>query len=344
MKCKVIFFITVWGILSLLHVQGEKVAAFEEFGQPASIAIGNGYIYIHERTTVFIYNLKDYKFVNKFGKEGEGPGELKINPFGGPMGVVPFNGKVYITSMAKLSLFSKTGEYIKEYKINPNDSYYPFGEKYVCLTTTPKDEKEESSQELVLALFLADENLKKGPLIYKSDFEVGPNLKWDFPITPFYPYPDGDKLFIIAGLHGFAIDVFDQNGKKLYRIKRDYKRIKIPSYYKDKTLKWFQTNPNYKQFYEFFKARIKFKDYYPPIYAMEVDNGKIYVLTNKLKGELRECIVMDLKGNEKKRAYLPVRETYGMDFTFHFTIKDNYLYKLEENIDDENWELFKIKI
>ncbi len=341
MKRKVIFFIIFWGILSLLHLQAEKVAVFEEFGQPESINIGNGYIYIQERTTVFIYNLKDYKFVNKFGKEGEGPGELKRNPFGGPMGVGPHNGKVYISSMAKLSIFSKTGEYIKENKVNPNDSYYPFGEKYVCFSTTPK---EEDGQELVLALFLAEENLKKGKLIYKSDFEVGPNLKWDFPITPFYPGMDGDKLFVIAGIHGFAIDAFDQNGKKLYRIKRDYKRIKTPSSYKDKTLKWFETDPNYKQFYEFFKTRISIKDYYPPIYVMFVDNGKIYVLTNKLKKDQRECIVMDLKGNEKKRTYLPIRELYGMDFRFHFTIKNNYLYKLEENIDDETWELYKIKI
>ncbi len=328
-------------MLSLLHVQAEKVAVLEEFGRPEGINIGNGYIYIHERTTVFIYNLKNYKFVNKFGKEGEGPGELKINPFGAPMSVDPHNGKVYISSMAKLSIFSKTGEYEKEYKVNATDTYYPFGERYVCLSTTPK---EETGQELVLALFLADENLKKGKLIYKSDLEVGPNFKWDFPITPFYPYMEGDKLFVIAGIHGFAIDVFHQNGKKLYRIKRDYKRIKIPSYYEDKTLKWFETDPNYKQFYEFFKTRIKIKDYYPPIYAMFVDNGKLYVLTNKLKKGQRECIVMDLKGNEKKRIFLPIPELYGMDFRFLFIIKNDYLYKLEENIDDETWELYKIEI
>jgi hypothetical protein len=341
MKVKVMLFLTCWCLLTLLSLQAKKVAVFDEFGQPASINVGNGYIYVQEKTNIFVYKLENYQLVTKFGKEGEGPGELKINPYGAPMTVDPSNGKVYITSMGKLSIFSKTGEYIKEYKVNPFDSFYSFGSKYVCLSTAPKD---KNGQDVVLALFFADENLKKDKVIYKSDFEIGPNFKWDFPITPFYPDVDGDKLFVIAGIHGFAIDVFDKNGEKLYTIKRDYKRIKIPSSYKDETLKWFKKAPNYRELYEFFKARISFKDYYPPIYAMYADNGKLYVLTNKSDKDQRECIVMDHKGNEKKRVYLPVPESYGMDFSFHFTIEDNYFYKLEENIDEETWELLRIEI
>ncbi len=317
------------------------MAVFDEFGQPVTLNVGNGYIYVQEKTNIFIYKLENYQFITKFGKEGEGPGELKINPYGAPMTVVPYNGKIYITSLGKLSIFSKTGEYIKEYKVNATDSFYPFGSKFVCLSTAPKD---KNPQDIVLALFLADENLKRGRLIYKSDFEVGPNFTWDFPINPFYPDADGDKLFVIAGIHGFAIEVFDQKGEKLYTVKRDYKRIKIPSSYKDETLKWFKNTPNYRELYEFFKTRISFKDYFPPIYLMYADNGKLYVLTSKLDKDQRECIVMDHKGNEKKRVYLPVPENYGLDYSAHFTIKDNCFYKLEENIDEETWELVKIKI
>ncbi len=133
-------------------------------------------------------------------------------------------------------------------------------------------------------------------------------------------------------------------GKILYAIKKDYQRIKIPSSYKEETLNWFKKAPNFKDFYEFVKTRISFKDYYPPIYAMFADNGTIYVLTNKLAKDQRECMVMDLKGNEKKRVYLPVPESYGMDFNSLFTIKDNYFYKLEENIDEETWDLTRIEI
>jgi hypothetical protein len=341
MKFKVTLFLIGWGFLTLLPLLAEKVAVFDEFGQPTSLNVGNGCIYVQEKTTIFVYNLKDYKFITKFGKEGEGPGELKINPYGGPMIVDPYDGKVYITSFGKLSVYSKTGEYIKEFKVNAIDSFYTFGKKYICLSTTPK---EKNSQDIVMALFLADENLKKGEIIYKTDFEVGPNFKWDFPITPFYPDTDGDKLFVIAGLQGFAIDVFDQNGKKLYTIKRDYPRVKIPSSYKDGTLAWFKTAPNMREYYEFIKTRISFKEYYPPIYGMIADSGRLYVLTSRLDKDGRECIIMDLEGKEKKTVYLPVPENYGFDYSTPFAIKDNYFYKLEEDIEEETWELTRIGI
>jgi hypothetical protein len=53
---------------------------------------------------------------------------------------------------------------------------------------------------------------------------------------------------------------------------------------------------------------------------------------------------MDQEGNEKKRIYLPVPENYGFDATFYVTISGNWCYKLEENIDEETWELYRIKI
>ena len=342
MKLKIVFFIICWGLLSLLHLQAENVAVFEEFGQPGGIFIGNDFIYIQEKTTIYIYKLKDYQFFKKFGKEGEGPGELKINPFGGPMGIFPYKGKLYVSSFGKLTIFSKSGEYIEEHKISPFDSYSPYAGNYICFSSMPK---EENSPKIVLALFLSDQSLKKGKLIYKSDIEVGPKARFNLPFTPFYPGIDGDTLFVVAGIHGFAIDAFNPKGEKMYRIKKDYNQLKLPSAYKDKTMKWFRTAPNYKQFFDFFKTRMTFKDYYPPIFLMLVDNGHLYVLTNKVnKEQKRECIIMDLKGNEKKRVYLPVPENYGMDFEFHFTISNNYFYKLEENIDEETWELIRVKI
>ena len=83
MKVKIILFTACWSLLTLLPVQAqaEKVAVFEDFGQPESIYFGNGFIYVQEKTTIFVYNPKDYQLVSKFGKEGEGPGEIKKNPF-----------------------------------------------------------------------------------------------------------------------------------------------------------------------------------------------------------------------------------------------------------------------
>jgi hypothetical protein len=52
-----------------------------------------------------------------------------------------------------------------------------------------------------------------------------------------------------------------------------------------------------------------------------------------------------IEKKEGKRSYLPIPEQYGMDINnVYFTIRDNYFYKLEENIDEETWELYRIKI
>jgi len=341
MKAKLIVFLICLCFLFMLDVYAQKVAVFKEANKPDSINIGNGYIYIQEKTTIFIYNLNNYKFVKQFGKEGEGPGELKINPFGAPMILTPHKDKVYISSLSKLSIFTKTGEYIKEYGFSSMDTYFPFGEKYVCFSTAPK---EENSRNAVLAFFLAGKNLKKERVIYKSDFEVSQNTKINFPITPFDPYIDGDKLYVIDGIEGFAINVYNHQGKKINRIKKDYKQLKIPSAYREKTFTWFKQNPNYKQLFELLKNRISFKKYYPPIYSINVDKGKIFVTTNALVNDKRECIVMDLKGNEIKRVYLPIPEQYGMNFKILFAIKNNTFYMIEENMANETWELHRIKL
>jgi len=54
--------------------------------------------------------------------------------------------------------------------------------------------------------------------------------------------------------------------------------------------------------YEFIKTRIKIKDYYPPINAMIADNGKIYVLTNKMKKGAAGVYCYGFEGGMRKRG------------------------------------------
>ena len=56
----------------------KRVTIFKELLKPNRIYLDQDRIYITERTKVFVYSLKDYKLINTFGKQGEGPGEFKI--------------------------------------------------------------------------------------------------------------------------------------------------------------------------------------------------------------------------------------------------------------------------
>ena len=49
---------------------------------PDSITVDNHQIYITDKETIYIFSVVDFKLKTKFGKEGEGPKEFKINPAG----------------------------------------------------------------------------------------------------------------------------------------------------------------------------------------------------------------------------------------------------------------------
>ena len=51
-----------------------------EIFNPSSISINDQYIYIVQDVNVFVYSLKDFKLVTKFGKAGEGPQEFMKIP------------------------------------------------------------------------------------------------------------------------------------------------------------------------------------------------------------------------------------------------------------------------
>lgn len=329
----------VFLIFICVGLAAEKVAVLDEVNKPDYISIGNGYIYIQEKTSIYIYDLKDFKFVKKFGKEGEGPREFKINPYGGPMVTYPFENKLVISSMAKVSIFTREGEFIKEYKVDPFEGYTPFGKNYVCFGTG-----QDKDKRTVLTLYLTDAQFKKQKILYQSDFTVGQSFEFNFPLTTFDPDIYREKIYIAAGKEGFCIDVFDKEGKKLYRIKKEHQPIKVRDDHEKKTREWFERSATWRQIYPMFKDRFSFKKYYPAIYQMHVNDDHIYVLTNKIKGINRECVVMDLKGNEKKRLFLPAPELFGMEFLPEFTFHNGSFYILLENEDEEVIELHKTKI
>ena len=53
---------------------------------------------------------------------------------------------------------------------------------------------------------------------------------------------------------------------------------------------------------------------------------------------------MDIEGKELKRVHLPIKENYGMDFVWPYNIHNDYFYIIKEDIDEETWELHKIKL
>jgi hypothetical protein len=341
MNSKKIFVIISLILFFLVTVtQAKKIATLSEIAKPYMMLIGNDRIYISENLSIYIYSLEDFRLIKKFGKQGEGPQEFKILPTGWPLKIIPFYDKLYVNSHTKLSIFTKDGEFIKESKTPYFFMFWPFNNKFVSLGYTVVDKGQ-----MFLAVALHNEKFKKLKNLYVSDFTPGgTTFKMEFPLHPIVFHVYKDHVYSIRGKEGFVIEVFDYNGNKVNRIKKDSKPIKLTEFYKKKTVEWFETSPGYKQYWKYLKTKTSFRTHFPPTMDMWVKDGRIYLLTYKRKngdkGDV-ECIIMDLKGNEQKRAFVPYPILYGFDYQIKCDIYKRAFYLLVENEDEESWELHK---
>ncbi len=323
-------------LLSLISViYAEKFATLKELIKPDGMAVGNDRFYVTERESIYIYSLEDFHLIKKIGKKGEGPGEYKINPFGQPLIIYPFDNKFVVNSYSKLTYFTQDGELIKEKKIRPFWMYQPFGDKFVALGFVTN-----KNNDSVLAVILCDEKFKFLKHIYISDINIGLAGRFELPSSSIAFQIYKNKLYVAVG-HQFTIDVFDQKGNKLNRIQKEYQRIPVSKDYEKITMDSLKSNPNFARYLPFFKSRIKFKSHFSVIQDMHTKNDRIYVITYKKKQNKTECIVLDLKGNELKRVFIDYPTFYGYDFKLTFFFHNQSFYNLVDNDDEEVWELHK---
>ncbi len=250
-----------------------------------------------------------------------------------------YKGNIFVSSNSKISYFTAKGEFIKEMRTMPFIVFRPFLDIYIATGTTVNDKNET-----VLTVNIHNSKLEKVKEIYQSDMSVGPNASFNYPMNNFTFEPYKNNLYLVRWKEGFVIDIMTKEGKKLYSIKKDYEKIKVTKEYKDKTFQSFKTDPNFKQFFEFFKQRIKFKDNYPGIQDIRVTDDRIYVITFKKKKGKTECIILDLKGNEIKKVFVPYPELHGMDYLPEYDIFNKKFYILIENENDEVWELHVVEM
>ena len=80
MKKLILFIIMSVFIIVLLKAE---TFTLEEVLNPDSIFVSSEKIYITEGATIYVYSKNNLKYVGKFGKKGEGPGEINASRMGG---------------------------------------------------------------------------------------------------------------------------------------------------------------------------------------------------------------------------------------------------------------------
>lgn len=340
-KMKIIF--TLVCLFSSILIMAAEPVALEELGRPAILIVQDEKIFVLEGTTVFIYNLKDYKLITKFGRAGEGPGEFMINSNEGrPMSMSLYKNNILVNSIAKMSYFDMNGNFKKERKVTADALLFPVKNKFIAIGPVNNDTNQQ-----YLGFRLMEENLNDSKILFLSKFDLGAGIRQlllpvvNFTYNPVYK----DKIYINTSTSEFKIDVFNTNGEKLYSIKKDIKNIPTPKDYKRQCLEWFKNHPQYKRRYEFVKNILKVRKHFPSIRDLTIADDILHVLTYRRKNKLWECILMDLKGKELTRKFIPLEEYVPLSFypILYSSYKGN-MYTLVENKDDENWEIHVTKL
>ncbi|UCH94196.1 MAG: hypothetical protein JSV88_28535 [Candidatus Aminicenantes bacterium] len=334
MKRAIIFLVCLF-FFSFLQAKDVKIVPLPELMKPGMMYVSGDRVFITENATasIYIYSLKDYRLIKKFGKAGEGPKEFKISNFSVGLIVFPFMNHLVVNSDDRISYFTREGGFVKEIKKIPFSVIYPIKDGFVGSATAVSEKNKP-----VLAIHLFNSKLEKGKELYRSDVEFGPGANFNMPINTFYFIPYKERIYLAAGKEGFVIDVFDTNANKLYRIKKDYTPLKVPNSYKERTEHWFKHESPFKDFVGTI-FHVTFKDYFPAMKDIIVDSDKIYVLTYKKQKGKNEWVILDLKGKELNRVFMPIPEELPLFALIAYDIQDNIFYSLEENIVEEVWEL-----
>jgi len=343
-------FLIIISILLLVVSTGfaRKSVPLEEVGQPGQITVMGDNLYVAERAEILVYSLKDYRLVKKIGGPGEGPKQFKITPFGPGLQLYPWKDGFLVNSSGKISFYDKSGKYLEEKKVKPFSIYIPLKNNYVCNSSYPVSKKQ-----MVLSIEVVDASFKKIKELFQTDKTVGSglysNLLFDKIYLPYnafvYPVYEGNAYIAYEKEKekGVFIEVFDKMGKKRRGFRLDLSAETVSEEYKKEMLTWFERYSPLKSFWERIRGNIKFKTHFPILKHFIVDNDTIYVITHNKKDDRNLCLLLDLKGKERKRIYLPIPKEAPFA-PVRYTITNSIFYFLASNEDTETWELNRFPI
>ncbi len=193
-------------------------------------AEGNIYLVeFYQESEYLLYKFAgDGKFLQKFGKKGQGPGELQwITNL-----VVEPNGPVLVSDMGlgKIVEYDAAANLAKETKVNyalrevvPLKNGHYLGRKTL---SEPRG--------MALSLFDADFNeLKRLDFVDMSD--MGTGKKTPGTIVAFPWLVAGDKIYIGNEQRGYDIWVYDLEGQLLRKIRKESKPAPYPEEFKKQT-------------------------------------------------------------------------------------------------------------
>ena len=333
-------FIILYILLTAGFVFGEKVAEFPELINPSSFThplnIDGKNIFITDGINVYIYSAEDYKLKKKIGKAGEGPGEFIGFDNGKAVTASISPEHVIVSSVNKVSFFSKKGDFIKEVKTLNGFIFITYADNFVGNTF------ETDGKNTFSALNFYDNKFTKVKELARfSQFSLRSKFSPYFIHRP-KPVVYKGKLYVNNPDTGI-IDVYEKEGNKIKSLSYNYENIKVTDSNKKETFDFYEADIRVKQFFKQVKNLIDFPEYFPLIKTYHIADNKIYVLTYKQSGDSSEFLVFDLNGKFLKKLMFPLEHVNYLETT-PYTIHNGKIYQLLFDDDSEMWNLYTNKI
>jgi len=324
-------------ILFSIFVTGKKVAVLPGLLNPFEFIIDADRIYIPDEAAIYIYSLKDYSLIKKFGKEGEGPQEFYLDRAGGnnQVGIFFKDDQLLVNSFGRMSYFTKAGEYVKEIKIPGTVGrwFEALKDKFIG-----RKFSWDKNQEKYHHILMYDSNFKLIKEIYRHQHPLNLRLNKKFnPLTidqADFKICD-NKIFVIDSQRTRII-IYNEKGEKMVTIVPDVKRVEFTKEAKEQLIEDFKFSPMWTRLYTARKSLFQFPDSYPPIrnFSLDALDKRIYVQSyySNTRGKI-EYLIFDFKGKLIKRTMLPFKIESRSKF---YTGK---LYQVIFNEETEEYEL-----
>jgi hypothetical protein len=320
--------VVVFGVLGF----AEKAATLTELMKPGTIQVDSSRLYVTEGASIYIYSLKDYKLLKKFGREGQGPMEFAIHPRM-QLSLDVSTDELIVNSLGKLSYFSKDGTFKREIKATLTSSLFkPMGNQFIGLGQV------FDKQKMYNTVNFYDSNLKKIKEIYRADSGLKGPGKGIVAIQKVFWFQYYDNKIFLPGEGDASIDAFDKNMKKLFTIRVESKKRKVTEEFKKEVIDYIKTSPQTKDIYEILLKPVRFPGYFPIIQFFFGADNILYVMTWIRENEKNQFHTFDMKGKFLKKLWIPlVYQNYLQPFPL--AVKNGKLYQVIENMDEEIWEL-----
>ncbi len=314
----------------------------EDIMKPDQIVVGNKQIYITEGTNIYIFTKNDIKYLTKFGKKGEGPGEIQGSRRGNiRFTLIPLRDKLYLYNRNKVLYFSLDGKFLEEKRISTGfvRNLVPVGDQYVGRSFI-----RGRNRSVKIAVNIFDSNFANKKLFYGTEEEAdrGGRFKHFMPGNIFILRSFNGEVYI-NDTQDFRIKVLNQSGKEVRQIRYDYKRGAVSGKTRADIFDYYKNHPTFKNFYDRFKNRIEVGKTYNAIRNFSISDGIIYVQTYKKSDQGTEVLLFETGGKFLKKRFVPIKDINIFDY-YPYAIHQKKLYQIVENEDEEVWELHMSKI